>query len=288
MRSSRRSLRTAQRPSRVVALADAPRVCERIAAPMLTFLVRRLALALVTLVLLSMLVFALGAALARRRRAQRARRLRHPGVGRRIQQVARSRPLPGHPVPRLGQSRRARRLRLVLCLQRVRQRHPRAGASEVGRARPLRLRAHAPAGVRGRAPGGAQGLSPARPHHQRRRALADGGAGVRLCTRRHRRLRAGARLAARVGALARRRQSPHPAPLPAAAGTRPRGRAVRLRRPDGARGHDRGPGRRLHPHGLSQGPRHARRSCSSMSCATRSCPPSPSWRRRRAISWAGS
>ena len=42
------------------ATRPAPAFCERIAAPMLSFLVRRLVLALVTLVLLSVIVFALG------------------------------------------------------------------------------------------------------------------------------------------------------------------------------------------------------------------------------------
>ncbi len=129
----------------------------------------------------------------------------------------------------------------------------RAVAAQLARARRGRVRARRAAEHPRRRRRGAA----ARPHRGPRdhadRALADRDARVRLRDHPDPRLRAAVQGAAgqrhgaaRVGLL-------HPREVPAAAGDGVDDGAVRLHRADGARRHDRGARRRLHPHGVPQG-----------------------------------
>ena len=74
-------------------------------ATVIRFLLKRLGLALITLFLLSVIVFAVSNILPGQRRPRRARAVRHAGVGRRAQRAARHRPAARRAVPGLGGGR---------------------------------------------------------------------------------------------------------------------------------------------------------------------------------------
>ncbi len=172
---------------------------------MLKFLARRLALAFVTLWLLSVIVFALGPDAAGQRRAQRARRLRLAGVGRRLQPRARPRPPGLEAVPRLG--------RATPCAAISASRTPRTNRSTRSSRAPSPSRSSSrccafvimlPLAFLGGIVSALRAYKGTDRVDQHRRALVHRGAGVRLGAARDRRLRHRPRLAARDGALARR------------------------------------------------------------------------------------
>ncbi len=96
------------------------------------------------------------------------------------------------------------------------------------------------------------------PEHQHDGPLPHVRAGVRLRDRAHRHLRDRAEMAPRHREPSARDLPAGPAPLPDPARHPPGVRPVRLHRPDGPGGHDRGPRLRLRPHGRPQGACHAR------------------------------
>ena len=224
------------------------------ATPLDPFLLKRLALATRHARPAERDRLRVGADPARRRRAQRARGRSHAGSVDAFNNSSASTASVVSAVPRLDRRCLRGDIGKSYNSARVRACDPARGRCRSRSSSPLRVRAHGAARAGGRLVA-ALGRSPARPHHQPRRPLADGRAGVRLrlvlivvfgvvagLAPGHRGLAGGRGLLTQLGTCCCR--------------ARARRRAVRLRRAHGARGDDRGPRRRLHAHGLPQGPRH--------------------------------
>ena len=242
---------------------------------MAAFLLRRLGLMILTLFLLSLIVFFAGQILPGDPGRATLGNLASPERGAGPRPAARGEPAAAHPVPDLDRRAAARQPGHVLRLPVGGRALHQGRADQLGQAGRARLRDRGAAGHPGR--GDLRAVRGPRhgPGHLGDRALAVHRAGVRVRDRAAGGVRCRAEVAAgdRVGRG--RRVAAEPAQAPDLAGDTARFCAVRLHFSYGQGGDRRGAELRLHADRGAEGPAAVHGDPPGTSCATRCCRPSP-------------